>query len=131
MNDLTKQCLALPRARREYLIKILEQSLRDKPKDDDPKRFAVLLKAATEVCGDGIMSQNKSFYPTLGRKMIAYKMREEGYSLAAVGRHLKKDRTTARTLAMKMEDAINFQFKEDMPLWEKFNELVAEYEKEV
>lgn len=130
MIELTRQCLALSKARRAYLIRVLKDSLSQKDKIEDSERFTILLKAATAVCGDGIMSKSKAFLPTLGRKMIAYTMREEGFSLASIGRFLDKDRTTARTLAMKMEDAITYQFKEDMPLWRAFKNLVAEYEKE-
>lgn len=130
MTDLTRQCLALRKDRREYLIKILTDSLNNE-REDDGSRFSLLYKVATEICGNGILTQCRDFKLVMARRMIAYKMRKEGYSLSSIGRYLLRNHASVKHQVLMMQDAIDFKFQYELALWELFNQKVAEYEKEM
>ena len=88
MNELTRRCLYLKKEDRQKLIRILTESLEEEEKEDDGSRFATLYKAATDVCGHGILTSSRDFNLVMGRRMIAYQMRLEGYSLLTIGKRL-------------------------------------------
>ena len=78
MNELTRQCLDLTKKNRKRLIKILEDSLIEK--EDDGSRFHILLSVAEDIVGKGILSRLRDLNLVVGRRMIAYQMRQEGYT---------------------------------------------------
>ena len=111
MTELTRQCLALSYDNRVRLIKVLQGSLRDN--EIARKRFEVLLLIATEVMGNGILLKSKDRNFVIGRRMIAYQMRLEGYSSPLIGRLLRRNHTSILHMERMMEDAIKFQFRPD------------------
>lgn len=131
MKELTRRCLDLSKASKEKLIKVLTASLADEEREDDGSRFSILYKAATDICGQGILSSRRDLNLVIGRRMIAYKMREEGYSLTNIGRHMIRHHTSVLHQVRMMEDALAMKFDYDIALWELFNQKVAEYEKKV
>lgn len=110
------------------LINLLKISMEEK--EDDGSRFYILYKAATDVVGSGILTSSRQFHPTLGRKFIVYKMRQEGYTLQAVGRHLAKHHASVYHLQRDMEHILEYPnvYKLEMAYWNEFNKKIAEYE---
>lgn len=126
MNELTRRCLELPFNERQKLINVLKESLDGE--DDDGSRFAILYKAATEVCGNGILSKSKDFNLVMGRRMIAYQMRLEGYTYMSIGKKLIRHHASIIHLVKMMEDAIKYQFGLEMGYWTLFQRKIKEYD---
>lgn len=126
MNELTRRCLELPFNERQKLINVLKESLDGE--DDDGSRFAILYKAATEVCGNGILSKSKDFNLVMGRRMIAYQMRLEGYTYMSIGKKLIRHHASIIHLVKMMEDVIKYQFGLEMGYWTLFQRKIKEYD---
>jgi chromosomal replication initiation ATPase DnaA len=126
MTELIRRCLSLSKSQREILIKRLQESLNER--EDDGSRFATLLKAASDVCGQGILSSSRDFNLVMGRRMIAYQMRKEGYSFPNIGRHMVRHHASVIHMVRMMEDAIRFQFNLEMGYWNKFQQKIKEYD---
>ena len=131
MNDLTRQCLSLPIEDRELLIKTLIDSVNDEVEDNG--RFSFLLRCATEVVGDGILSKSREHPLVVGRMMVAYQMRKEGYSVVAIGRRLHKHHATIVHLLKMMEDIFSFPgcFKLEEVYWYRFQQKIEEYDTDI
>ena len=126
MTELTRRCLSLSKSQRETLIKRLQESLVEK--EDDGSRFATLLKAATDVCGQGVLSSSRDFNLVMGRRMIAYQMKLEGYSFVTIGKRLMIHHASVIHMVRMMCDTMVFRFKDEMEYWNKFQEKLKEYE---
>ena len=126
MTELTRRCLSLSRSQREKLIKKLQESLNER--EDDGSRFATLLKAATDVCGKGILSSSRDFNLVMGRRMIAYQMRSEGYSFPNIGKMMVRHHASIIHMVRMMEDAFHFQFNLEMGYWNLFQQKIKEYD---
>ena len=130
MDNLTQICLALPNGKKARLIRTLMRSLKEKDQLIN-KRFDILYKAATAVCGPGILSKFRNRELVIGRNMIAYKMRNEGFSSPTIGKLLQKNHATILNQASCMESALKYQFQPDISMWNDFLNKVEEYEKEI
>ena len=126
MTELTRRCLSLSRSQREKLIKKLQESLNER--EDDGSRFATLLKAATDVCGQGILSSSRDFNHVMGRRMIAYQMRSEGYSFPSFGKMMVRHHASVIHMVRMMEDALHFQFDLELGYWNMFQQKLKEYD---
>ena len=126
MTELTRKCLSLSKSQREKLIKRLQESLNER--EDDGSRFATLLKAATDVCGQGIISSSRDFNLVMGRRMIAYQMRSEGYSFPSIGKMMVRHHASIIHMVRMMEDAIRYQFNLEMGYWYMFQQKIIEYD---
>ena len=126
MTELTRKCLSLSKSQREILIKRLQESLNER--EDDGSRFATLLKAATDVCGKGILSSHRDFNLVMGRKMIAYQMRSEGYSFPSIGKMMVRHHASVIHMVKMMEDALHFQFDLEIGYWNLFQQKIEEYD---
>ena len=129
MNELVDRCLSLSRHKRESLIKVLQKSLvRNETNGDN--RFQVLLKVATDMFGQGILTGSREFGFVLARRMIVYQMRTEGYSLMEIGRHLVRHHASVYQLQRKMEDVLKYpkMFSDETRMWNEFQEKIKEYE---
>ena len=126
MTELTRRCLSLSKSQREKLIKKLQESLNER--EDDGSRFATLLKAATDVCGQGILSSSRDFNLVMGRRMIAYQMRSEGYSFPSIGKMMVRHHASIIHMVRMMEDAIRYQFNLEMGYWYMFQQKIIEYD---
>lgn len=126
MTKLTRRCLSLSKSQRERLIKRLQESLNER--EDDGSRFATLFKAATEICGQGILSSSRDFNLVMGRRMIAYQMRSEGYSFPSIGKRMIRHHASIIHMVGMMEDAIRFQFNLEMRYWNNFQQKIKEYD---
>ena len=126
MTELTRRCLSLSKSQREKLIKKLQESLNER--EDDGSRFATLLKAATDVCGQGIISSSRDFNLVMGRRMIAYQMRSEGYSFPSIGKMMVRHHASIIHMVRMMEDAIRYQFNLEMGYWYMFQQKIIEYD---
>ena len=127
MTELTRRCLYLPKPDRQRLIRILTESLEEE-REDDGSRFAILYKAATDVCGQGILTSSRDFNLVMGRRMIAYQMKLEGYSFVTIGKRLMIHHASVIHMVRMMCDTMVFRFKDEMEYWNKFQEKLKEYE---
>lgn len=126
MDDkLIRRCIALPKEEKMILIKHMQCTMMDE-REDDGSRFHTLFKAATAVVGGGIVSDSKLKKLVIGRMMIAYKMRQEGYTFKTIGEYMKRSRYSVRTLRNNMDDALSLPhiYKYEVECWNKFNELL-------
>lgn len=128
MTELTRRCLYLPKPDRQRLIRILKESLEEEEREDDGSRFAILYKAATDVCGQGILTSSRDFNLAMGRRMIAYQMKLEGYSFVTIGKRLMRHHASVIHMVRMMCDTMTFRFKDEMEYWNKFQEKLKEYE---
>lgn len=128
MTELTRRCLYLPKPDRQRLIRILTESLEEEEREDDGSRFAILYKAATDVCGQGILTSSRDFNLVMGRRMIAYQMRLEEYSFMTIGKRLMRHHASVMHMVRMMCDTMTFRFKDEMEYWNKFQEKLKEYE---
>lgn len=128
MTELTRRCLYLPKPDRQRLIRILTESLEEEEREDDGSRFAILYKAATDVCGQGVLTSSRDFNLAMGRRMIAYQMKLEGYSFVTIGKRLMRHHASVIHMVRMMCDTMTFRFKDEMEYWNKFQEKLKEYE---
>lgn len=128
MNELTRRCLYLSKQERQKLIRVLSESLEEDEKEDDGSRFATIYKVATEVCGQGILTSSRDFNLVMGRRMIAYQMRQEGYSLMTIGKRLIRHHASVIHMIRMMNDTMTFRFKDEMEYWNKFKKKLEEYD---
>lgn len=118
----------MPKPDRQRLIRILTESLEEEEREDDGSRFAILYKAATDVCGQGILTSSRDFNLVMGRRMIAYQMKLEGYSFVTIGKRLMRHHASVMHMVRMMCDTMVFRFKDEMEYWNKFQEKLKEYE---
>ena len=95
-----------------------------------PGRFSVLYRAATDMVGKGILSSSRQRELVVGRMMIFYQMRTEGYTLKTIGRYLIRHHTSVYQLQQRMEDVLKFPkiFTDEVRMWNEFQEKIKEYE---
>lgn len=131
-DNLTTQCLDLPRTSKERLIRVLKASIEkeDEMKGNDD-RFNLLLRAATDVCGGDILSHIKDFNLVMGRRVIALMMKQDGYSYHEIGRYLKRDHSSIHYAVKKMREAFDLRVEKELKYWYDFIQKVEEYEKEM
>ena len=128
MTELTRRCLSLSIHDREFLIKTLIDSINDEKEDNG--RFATILKCATEIVGDGILTKSRDHHCVVGRMLVAWQMRKEGYSIVAIGRRLQKHHATIVYLLKLMDDVFSFPgcFKLEETYWSEFQRKLKEYD---
>ena len=127
MTELTKRCLNLSNTAKRQLIKELELSM-EQEVEDDGSRFITLYREATDMCGKGILTKNRDRMLVIGRSLIAYKMREEGYTYESIGRHLRRHHASVIHVVRLLQDALDFDFPEAR-IWREFNERINEHDK--
>ena len=128
MRELTRRLLNLPREQRQRLARLLSDSLVAEEREEDGSRFSVLYKIATEICGVGILTRNRDFDLVMGRRMIAYQMKKEGYSYVSIGRHLVRHHASVIHMVSMMEDTITYQFPMELGYWKRFEQKLKEYD---
>lgn len=128
MNELTRRCLDLPKVEKRRLVKILMQSLDGR--EDDGSRFQELLTLAEQVVGVGILTDSRESPCVLGRRMIAYQMRQEGHTLMKIGKCINKHHASVMYMVRMMEDIFRFPgvFKEEERYWNEFIKKVNDYD---
>lgn len=129
MNELTRQCLMLPEWEKIRLINNLKASMVEEP-EVGKGRFSVLYRAATDMVGKGILSSSRLREKVVGRMMIVYQMRTEGYTLKAIGRYLIRHHASVYQLQLRMEDVLKYPkiFSDEIRMWNEFQEKIKEYE---
>ena len=130
MTDLTKQCLSLSKPSRERLVKLLQASLEKPMMESIEGRFKMLLEVATEVVGVGIMTKHKDHNLVVGRGMITYVMRNEGCTFGEIGRYLKRDSKSIRSVYVNMLNAFEYpkMYELEMSYWTLFQKRLKEKE---
>ena len=126
MNEIINRCMQLSVEQRKELICFLKDSI----KEGAYYRFRKFLDIATEILGDGIISESRKFNCMMGRKLIAYQMRKEGCSLQYIGRCLNKNHATILYAVKSMEDAISLKhiFKVENMYLNEFEKRLKDYD---
>ena len=119
----------LPEWEKIRLINDLKISMEEDPQTGQG-RFSVLYRAATDIVGKGILSSSRLRGKVVGRMMIVYQMRTEGYSLKAIGRYLIRHHASVYQLQKRMEDVLKYPkiFSDEIRMWNEFQEKIKEYE---
>ena len=119
----------LPEWEKIRLINNLKASMVEEP-ETGKGRFSVLYQAATDIVGKGILTSSRLREAVIGRMMIVYQMRTEGYSLEAIGRYLIRHHTSVYQLQRKMEDVLKYpkMFADENRMWNEFQEKIKVYE---
>lgn len=127
MNNLIEKCLALPKEERERLSYILKESLKEKK--NAAQRFKQLFEIATSLLGFGIDSRCRDASCVIGRMLLVYKMRQEGFSLPQIGMMLGRSHASVLHLQRKMEDAFIYpqMFKIEIAYWNMFIQELKNY----
>ena len=96
-------------------------------------RFKVMLKAATELVGPGIVTPCRNRELVIGRMMIIYQMRSEEFTYQIIGKLLHRAYSSVYSLQVKMEDVLKYPYiyREENDYWKKFQKLIREYEKKI
>ena len=130
--DLTQRCLMLTDNQKIKLITKLKKSMGEEP-ENDGSRFSVLFRAATELCGKGILTNFRMRELVIGRMMIAYQMRLDGYAFKTIGKHLVRNYSSIIYLHKTMQEVLDFPhiYKKEKEYWTKFQNLIREYEKKI
>lgn len=125
---LIRECLGLRQEHKKRLIDILQDSM--KMDESDDSRFKTLLTIATELCGTGIMTRTVEHMSSLGRNMIAYQLRQEGYSLIRIGKMLGRNHSSVLAMEKRMKDVLAFPhiMPHENEIWNKFQEKLKEYD---
>lgn len=120
MDKVIEDLLSLPKAQRMHIIGVLQESLVDKKEIDS--RFLLMKKTADKLIGKDILTETRERDVVFGRRMVAYAMREEGFSLHAIGKRLNLDHSTICALVKGMQDVIEYSYlaKEEFYLWNQF-----------
>lgn len=128
---LTQQCLMLSDTEKKKLISKLYQSMEQEPVDDG-SRFNTLYKAAKEICGNGIMTNSRLSDSVLGRKLIVYQMRLEGFTLKTIAKALHRNHTSILHLQKEMQNAIDYPrlFQKEIKYWNLFQDKIKEQQHE-
>ena len=102
----------------------------EKKEPYDGKRFQTLYGIATEMFGQGIYTSSREFELVLGRRFIAYQMREEGYSFPRIGKYLIRHHASVMYMCKKMEDVMQYPeiFKLEMAYWDEFQNKLKEHD---
>lgn len=127
MKELISKCLQLPKGERERLISLLHDSL--KQKKDVGARYNDLLRIATSVLGSGIDTKCRDTSCVIGRMLITYKMRAEGYTLMQIGNMLGRHHASILHLERMMEDVFRYPecFKIELAYWNMFIKELKEH----
>ena len=126
MNEIIGKCLRLPKKERARLAELLKESLNEKA--NAPKRFRELLIVASNILGKGIDSKCRDTSCVIGRMLITYKMRDEGYSLNQIGIMMGRHHSTILHLERMMEDVFRYPdcFKNELAYWNVFIKALKE-----
>lgn len=124
MDNIIEDLLSLSKAQRKHIIGVLQESLVDKKYIDN--RFLLMKKTADKLIGKDILTETRERDVVFGRRMVAYAMREEGFSLHAIGRRLKLDHSTICALVKGMQDIIEYAYiaKDDFKMWNEFKSKI-------
>lgn len=130
MTELTRQCLSLNRAKRERLLRLLQESLSIQEPTDE-KRFKVLYDMATEMFGNGILTGSRDYNLVLARRFIVFQMHNEGYSYPTIGKFLVRHHSSAIHMYKQMENIMDYPeyYALELAQWNQFQKRLKEYDK--
>lgn len=127
-GEIIRQCLELKEHDKQRLIGILQESLT--PERSVDRRFNVLLEIAIELFGTGVMTRTHERESSLGRNMIAYQLRQEGYSLVNIGKMLGRNHSSVLAMERRMKDVISLPhiMSHESGMWNKFQLKLKEHD---
>lgn len=106
----------------EILRRLREQNGVPPPVEE---RYPSVLKAA-EQATSWMLTDSRERENTLIRSFVAYKLREEGYSYADIGKMMKRDHSTITHLANRMRDMLSLPnaYKWEVQQYKRFEEML-------
>ena len=111
---------------------VAERILEETPVPMVDERFAKLLGIAEDVAGH-TMTSTRDWENVSIRRMVAYRMREEGFRLSHIARAMGKHHTTILHYIRQMEDVFDepIFYAPDIIKYGEFSEAVEEADRDV
>lgn len=90
-------------------------------------RFPVVMSAAEQATGRRL-SRERSKDNTTFRALVAYKLREEGYTYSDIGKMLQRDHSTVMHLCNIMRDMLSvpMAYQDEMKMYREFERLLGQ-----
>lgn len=88
--------------------------------------FTKLRQVAIDMFGPEVIGKSRRKDHIMGRRCIAYKMRLEGFTLNTIARKLNRGHCAVLNMCRMMEDAIKFDFRDEVDIWNEFLSKVQE-----
>ena len=127
ITELTQKILLLKRTQIARVVKILQEFL-DKPEPLNKDRFQTVYSIAAEMFGRGILTQSRIYPLVLGRRFIAYQMRDDGYSIQDIASCLVRTTQSVVYSLKAMDDVFKNPnvFQLEMAYWNEFQKRLKE-----
>lgn len=121
MEDVMSMIMALTPEQRKEAKAILNR-MSDEAVIQIPHRAEDLLAVLCGLTGRRMNLRSRDSEVVWAKAMVAYRMMEEGYTLAEIGRQLGKDHSTVIHYRHKMQDALSLPqaYQDILPLWYEF-----------
>ena len=135
MDNRERQDLIIRNAAKltnEERVDLAKRILEETPVPDVVKRFAVILPIAEDIVGRKMGSSRESDNVTI-RRMVAYRLKEEGFRLTEIARAMKMNHSTILHYAHQMSDMFDepIFYAGDILKYIKFSESVEEADRDV
>ena len=111
---------------------VAERILEETPVPPVEERYAKLLGIAEEVAGR-TMTSTRDWENVSIRRMVAYRMREEGFRLSHIARAMHLHHSTVLYYVRTMKDAFDepIFYEQDIRRYMRFKEAVEEADRDV
>lgn len=135
MDNRQRQDLIIRNAAKlsdEERAAVVERIMEETPTPIVDERFSKLLGIAEEVM-DHTMTRTRDWVNVAIRRMVAYRMKEEGFRLTEIARAMKMNHSTILHYAHQMSDMFDepIFYAGDILKYIKFSEAVEEADKDV
>lgn len=124
------EILAPPFHERKRLCLTIHKSLL---KESEKKRLMdnqtwcdKLMELSASAIGLPDIHQGRNKRHVVGRMLVAYELRREGFSLHHIGKMMNKDHSTIQYLTSAMSDAFNLpkMYVDELSAWDRFQKLI-------
>lgn len=127
-ENLIQKIDKMPVEEKKNLIMHLKNSIiKQDPKNEARDRYDQLLCIAETLFEYKMKNTRRDREDVMIRRVIAYKMKEEGFSYSAIGKAMKKNHATIVHLVSQMKDFFSLPklYEFDIKQYNDFNELVS------
>ena len=129
MTTLLDRCLELPYSERLNLCSAIQNSLlmeRKEGVNTHQNRGQILMGMMEEIQGEPVPDKSRKPRWVWCRRMVAYQLLLEGYSLHETGRMIGKDHATVVQMRHRMQDAFcyPYAYRDILELWKNFQKKI-------
>ena len=126
---LKERCLELPYTERLNLCAAIQDSILQERRDGrNPyqNRGQILMGMMNEIQGEPVPAKSRCPRWVWSRRMVAYQLILEGYSISDIGRMLEKDHATVIQMRHRMQDAFHYSYayQDILELWKQFQNKI-------